>query len=108
IQGELIRRISGRTAPEFLTEEVCTPLGAEFLFGSNALEVDRIAAMIDNPGNAQYQRASSPDTNVGRAWNATPIPRNATMVNEGHRRALYPSGGGFTTARSMARIYAML
>jgi CubicO group peptidase (beta-lactamase class C family) len=108
IQGELIRRVSGRPAPEFLTEEVCKPLGVEFAFGSDRLEVERVAEMIDNPGNAQYLRASSPDTNVGRAWNATPIPRNATMVNEGHRRALYPSGGGFTTARSMARIYAML
>jgi CubicO group peptidase (beta-lactamase class C family) len=108
IQGELIRRVSGRPAPQFLAEELCKPLGAEFPFGSATLEFDRIAEMIDNPGNAQYLRASAPDTNIGRAWNAMPVPRNATMVNDGHRRAVYPSGGGFTTARSMARIYAML
>jgi CubicO group peptidase (beta-lactamase class C family) len=108
IQGELIRRVSGRPAPKFLNDEVCKPLGIEFHFGSDALEIERVAEMIDNPGNAQYLRASSSDTNIGRAWNAMPVPRNATMVNEGHRRALYPSGGGFTIARSMARVYAML
>ena len=109
IQGELIRRVDGRMVDVFLKEEVCDPLGVEFLFATGLADLGRVADMIDNPANAQYLNAGSGQTNVGRAWNAMPIPRNASMVNEGHRRrGLYPSGGGFTTARAIARILAML
>lgn len=108
IQGEIVRRVDGRSADVFLREEVCDPLGAEFHFGVPQAELDRVADMIDNPANVQYRSAGSTETNVGRAWNAMPLPRNAGMVNEGHRRGFYPSGGGFTTARDLARIYAML
>lgn len=109
INGEIVRRVDGRPVNRFLAEEVCAPLGAEFYIGMGKAELARVADMIDNPANTQYQSASSPDTNVGRAWNAMPIPRNADMVNKaGHREGLYPSGGGHTTARGMARIYAML
>jgi CubicO group peptidase (beta-lactamase class C family) len=107
IQGELIRRVDGRIVDEFLQDEVFRPLEAEFLFGAQSAG-KRLADMIDNPANLQYRNAGSGESNVGRAWNAMPIPRNASMVNEGHRRALYPSGGGFTTARDLGRIYAML
>jgi CubicO group peptidase (beta-lactamase class C family) len=109
INGEIIRRIDGRPVNVFLQEEVCLPLGAEFYIGMGPAQLTRVADMIDNPANTQYEKAGSGETNVGRAWNAMPIPRNADMVNKsGHREGLYPSGGGFTTARGLARIYAML
>src|SRR5690606_3980953 len=108
IQGEIVRRVDGRRIDTFLDEEVCRRLGAEFRFGGPDADLSRAAEMIDNPANAQYQNAGSGTTNVGRAWNAMPMPRNAGMVNDGHHRALYPSGGGFPTMRALARIYAML
>src|SRR5690606_31884875 len=81
IQGEIVRRVDGRRVDVFLDEEVCQRLGAEFRFGGPDADLSRAAEMIDNPANAQYQNAGAATTNVGRAWNAMPIPRNASMVN---------------------------
>ncbi len=108
INGELVRRVDGRMIDAFIAEEVCDPLGVDFHFGVRPLDRGRVADMIDNPANQQYRNAAAGETNLSRAWNAMPMPRNAGMVNAGHRQHLYPSGGGFTTASSIARLYAML
>ena len=108
INGELVRRVDGRMIDTFISDEICVPLGVEFHFGVGSVDPGRVADMIDNPANPQYRNADNDETTLARAWNAMPTPRNAGMVNDGHRKYLYPSGGGFTTARSIARIYAML
>ena len=108
INGELVRRVDGRMIDTFISDEICVPLGVEFHFGVGSVDPGRVADMFDNPSNTHYRNADVGETNLSRAWNAMPNPRNASMVNDGHRKHLYPSGGGFTTARSIARIYAML
>ena len=88
--GELVRRIDGRPFSSFLQEEVTTPLGMNDAYVGLPLglepRVSRVHAMED------CDRPVS-------------IPAyNAPAVDQ----AVHPAGVGITTARDLARFYAML
>jgi CubicO group peptidase (beta-lactamase class C family) len=80
--GELIRRVSGQSPGTFLRKEVCEPLRADAWIGVPA-ELDSRVADIVGPAGALR---GSPE------W----------------RRSEIPAANGFTNARALARIYAVL
>jgi len=81
IVGEIVRCIDGRHIRQFLQDEICHPLGIDSLFlGVPAAELDRVATR-------------TPDNEFNRPE---------------LRQACIPSSGLITTARSLARHYAML
>ena len=90
VVGELVRRIDGRTIDRVLREEVTGPLGMRDAFLGLPPELeDRVSRLhvmddCDRPGMVP--------------------PYNLPEVHQ----AVLPAGGGITTARDLARFFAML
>ncbi|HCP00360.1 MAG: serine hydrolase [Alphaproteobacteria bacterium] len=110
LAGEVVRRVTGTPIRDFVHENICTPLGADYQIGVRADDLDRIADLQPNPaGSAMAAQASDNETPLSRAWQPNPKPMNTDVQNSVQfRTAGIPSFGGFGEARAMARIYAML
>lgn len=109
ILGEVVRRVSGKPVNEFLRDEICRPLGADYAIGLDDGQLARVTDLHANPENAMFRQGAAPGTPLARAWNALPKPLSAAMYNAlAFRQGLVASFGGHGTARGMARIYAML
>ncbi len=126
--GEIIRRVSGRDITTFVREELAEPLGCDGLYiGLPASERHRVAALepltlpyASNPALRRAQRTVGKQ--MGKVISAMPGPLNTRrMINallpRNIEEALYspevmdaaiPAANGFFTARSLARLYAML
>ena len=110
LAGEVVRRITGQRIQDFLQENVCRPLGAQYFLGVAEHDLARCADLTPNPGGSTLaQAASNPDSPVARAWRPMPKGFGVAVQNSTvFRRAGVPSFGGFGEARAMARIYAAL
>ena len=94
VVGELVRRADGRPFSKFLREELTGPLGMTdtYLGLPPALE-DRVSKiyMMSDPGVSDDSEA------IVSAFNRPEV-----------HQAVIPAGGGISTARDMARFYAMM
>lgn len=121
--GELIRRVTGKTFPEFVESEIAGPLGMDgFYVGAPEHELHRAARLIDkiipdpdappaNPG-ARRRRKSLIKKSQGflRIRNAL-APKGIGRIDFSSAEALtasMPAANGLFTARSLARMYAAL
>ena len=88
--GELVRRIDGRLFNQFLSEEITMPLGMNDTYVGLPPEledrVSRVHAMDDCDRPGMIPLYNKPEVH----------------------QAVQPSGGGITTARDLARFYAMM
>jgi CubicO group peptidase (beta-lactamase class C family) len=103
LNGEVLRRIDGRTMGTYLREEVCEPLGADFLLGVGPEHEARCATLVQgqavtpfdpDPGLSPEERAKDNTT-----WG--PNSRN-------WRAAEIPAANGHATAMGVARVYSAL
>jgi len=103
LNGEVLRRIVGRTIGTYLREEVCDPLRADFLLGVGPEHDARCATVIQGsafpfsdppPGLSAEERAED-----NAKWG--PNSRN-------WRAAEIPAVNGHATAMGVARVYAAL
>jgi CubicO group peptidase (beta-lactamase class C family) len=103
LNGEVLRRIDGRTMGTYLREEVCEPLGADFLLGFGPEHDARCATVVQGevinpfdsaPGLSPQERARDNPT-----WG--PNSRN-------WRAAEMPAINGHATAMGIARVYGAL
>jgi CubicO group peptidase (beta-lactamase class C family) len=114
--GELVRRVSGRTLGEFFRDEVATPLGLDFSMGLPDSEVARLAPVLPAP----FPSPPYPNYLLLALTDPTSIPA-LVLFNTGgfldpgeaespQARAVTEIGasGGFTNARSLARMYYAL
>ena len=109
--GELVRRTDPQRRPfgQFVQDEICGPLGMDsFWMGIPDTAESRCARLINTPAPAPGAPTAPPDALIFRA-----IPRNLGTTQEVFgrpdvRRACIPGAGGITSARSLARHYAML
>ncbi len=123
IVGELVRRIDGRTIGTFFREEVAEPLGLDTWIGTPAADMDRVAKVIDVGYHAVPRPLRSmvetlltalrdPNALNGQAFLAdgttSGVDHMADLVNGKMLLAEFASGGGTTTARSLARAFAVL
>lgn len=109
LAGEVVRRVSGQPIREFLAENVCGPLGADYKIGVDEADLDRVADLVANPDAFSMASRVKPGNPLQRALNAMPKPLDTAAQNSTKfRTAGIPSFGGFGTARAMARIYAAL
>jgi len=109
LAGEVVRRVTGKPIREFLKENVCQPLSADYKIGVDRGDLNRVADLYPNPQGFSMGSKASPDSPLLRAWKSMPKPFNTETQNtEKFRTSGIPSFGGFGTARAMARIYAML
>ena len=102
INGEILRRVDGRTIAQFLEEEICRPLGIDGAYlGVPDRELGRVAVLTDGPpAPADYDArmvGEPAGSHVAEAFN-----RRAVV------QASIPGSGGLFSARGLARHYAML
>jgi CubicO group peptidase (beta-lactamase class C family) len=102
INGEILRRVDGRSIAQFLQEEICAPLGIDGAYlGVPDSELARVAVLTDAPpAPADYDARM-----VGE-------PAGSHVADAFNRRAVVqasvPGSGGLFSARGLARHYAML
>jgi CubicO group peptidase (beta-lactamase class C family) len=102
INGEILRRVDGRTIAQFLQEEICAPLGIDGAYlGVPDSELHRVAVLTDAPPAPPEYDARM----VGE-------PAGSHVAEVFNRRevvqASIPGSGGIFSARGLARHYAML
>jgi CubicO group peptidase (beta-lactamase class C family) len=106
ILGEVLHRIDGRSVPEFVSEEICRPLGLRSLFLGIPDEVESRVAFLEDaplpeglPEPLPLWTKAIPDN----------LPASAELFNRPDiRRACIPAAGGIMSARDLARHYASL
>ena len=102
INGEILRRVDGRTIAQFLQDEICKPLGINGIYlGVPDRELQRVAVLTDAPpAPAEYDArmvGEPAGSNVARVFNRREV-----------QQASIPGSGGIMSARGLARHYAML
>ena len=110
--GEIIRRVSGRSAGARL-REIAEPLGADVWFGVAEAELHRCADVIWAPaarlGPVDTSALSGDALMVALGYFNPPGYSSMGVVNTaGWRRAEVPSTNGHGTATGVARLYAAL
>lgn len=102
INGEILRRVDGRTIGQFLQDEICRPLKINGIYlGVPDAELRRVAVLTDGPPAPPEYDASMvgepAGSHVAPAFNRTDVIK-----------AAIPGSGGIMSARGLARHYAML
>jgi CubicO group peptidase (beta-lactamase class C family) len=109
LAGEVVRRVTGTPIRDFVRENICAPLGADYKIGVDEADLGRVADLSPNPQGFSMGGSAGPDSPLMRAWRAMSKPMDTDVQNTAKfRTAGIPSFGGFGTARAMARIYAAL
>ncbi|MET9828520.1 serine hydrolase domain-containing protein [Streptomyces sp. NPDC006385] len=115
---ELVRRVTGRWAGEWIAAEIAGPLGADLWLGLPEAEAGRVgrAGRVEGPEPAGGLRArpkrsvteayEDPGSLTRRAFAAiTPFP---DQNDPAYRAAALPATNGIATADGLARFYAAL
>jgi CubicO group peptidase (beta-lactamase class C family) len=106
LAGEIVRRVTGRTAGTLLREDVFAPLGADFHVGLPASEDARVAELIaaDNPVAVPLDQLPLPV----RLGLSNPAQDPARVNTRAWRTAELPALNGHASARGVARLCAAL
>jgi CubicO group peptidase (beta-lactamase class C family) len=109
LQGELVRRIDGRTLGTFFREEVAEPLGADFHIGLPASEDARVTDLVPPPHPLMEELANAePGSLAARMREGTPSLDGTETRTRAWRAAEIPAGNGIGNARAIARVHAAL
>jgi len=110
IVDEVVLRATGATLREFFREQIAARCGIDF--GWPPEQTAALAAVhYDDAFTRQYDKLTdSPDLLTRRIWaNPVPFPHGRAVWDEPHRLHSYvPAANGAGTARSIARLYAIL
>jgi CubicO group peptidase (beta-lactamase class C family) len=106
LQGEIVRRVTGRSLGTFFREEVAEPLAADFHIGLDPVHDDRVALLIP-PEVALDAEGADPDSIGVRTLRSCPLDGTEPRTS-GWRRAEIPAAGGIGNARSVARVHSAL
>lgn len=110
--GEVVRRVSGRTLGRFFQDEIAAPLGLDCWIGLPAqheARVSRVRMAPPSQNSSKLLRAMfDRESLTARAFLN---PRSMLMPGSANSPALHaieiPAANGITTARSLARLYAL-
>jgi CubicO group peptidase (beta-lactamase class C family) len=103
LAGEPLRRVSGKSVGQFITEEIAEPSGVEFYVGVPETHDHRCAEMIEGPKASDWITTVSQSAYPQSVQNPTP---RATAPNERKWRAVeIPGGNGHCSAAGLASIY---
>jgi CubicO group peptidase (beta-lactamase class C family) len=106
LQGEIVRRVTGKSIGTFFREEIAEPLGADFHIGLDARQDPRVGALVP-PGTALGDANADPSSIAARTLGSCALD-GTEPATESWRRAEIPAAGGIGNARSVARIHSML
>lgn len=109
LEGELVRRIDGRSIGTFLRDEIARPLGADASIGLPAAEHGRVATLVmgDIDPSSAFVRKLSTESD----WYGLKLMTNGggqVTDQAAQYAAELPAHGGIANARALARIYAPL
>lgn len=108
LQGEIVRRVTGRSIGTFFREEVAEPLGADFHIGLPASEDGRVADLVPPPSGG-FERLARLDRDSIAARTLLSCPIDATEPRtRAWRGAEIPAAGGTGNARSVGRVHSAL
>ncbi|MFJ4322336.1 serine hydrolase domain-containing protein [Streptomyces tricolor] len=118
LTGELLRRVTGRPAGDWIADHVAGPAGADLWLGLPASQHARVGRVgpVDAPETAGGLRTrpkravaeayADPESLTRRAFAAiSPLPDEN---DPGYRAAALPASNGIATADGLARFYASL
>ena len=110
--GGLIRRIDGRSAGQFIGEEIAAPLHAELFLGLPANERARVAAVHRSADWMPWDDTTTDALNIA-TWGNPPTfagdEDGAFFWNRADTQAAeIPGAGGIASAMGMARLYGCL
>ncbi|MPZ97901.1 MAG: serine hydrolase [Dehalococcoidia bacterium] len=112
LNGEVLRRVTGRTPGAFIREQICAPLGIDFYLGFGPELDERVADMVPAPGDpgAAVGAASAGTDRTSMSWNVWNNPPRvfAEANTRASRAAEIPAGNGHGNARGLARLYGAL
>lgn len=113
LEGEILRRVTGKTIGQFLRDEVAGPLGADIWIGCPEGEHHRIATSYfddPNPESPLFKRLMNDADWLGARFLTNTGNDNAPGIanTAARRRAEIPAAGGIVTARGLARAYSPL
>lgn len=108
LQGELVRRVTGRSIGTFFREEVAEPLGADFHIGLAAEHDPRVAELVPPVGALGAALDGQDPTSIAVRTMAS-CPLDATEPRtRAWRAAEIPAAGGTGNARSVARVHSAM
>jgi len=107
LQGEIVRRVTGRSIGTFFREEVAEPLGADFHIGLDARHDDRVGELIPPPSGLPAADGGDPDSIGTRTMNSCKLTGKEPRTRE-WRAAEIPAAGGTGNARSVARVHSAM
>ena len=112
LAGEVIRRITGKTAGELLRDEIAGPLGADVHIGLPASEHARVATFIwPGPPPAEQEPPGLDPAQLmehNSYFNPGGLSGAGVINTPRWRAAESPSTNAHGTARGVARVYAAL
>ncbi len=107
LQGEIVRRVTGRSIGTFFREEVAEPLGADFHIGLDASHDHRVGELIPPESTAADLAVAMADSIAGRTLLSCPMDATEPRTRE-WRGAEIPAAGGTGNARSVARVHSAM
>jgi CubicO group peptidase (beta-lactamase class C family) len=106
LQGEIVRRVTGKSVGTFFREEVAEPLGADFHIGLDPKHDGRVGELIP-PGRPPVGADAAPDSIAARTGAGAEMTAKEPQTSA-WRRAEIPAAGGIGNARSVARVHSLL
>ena len=106
LQGEIVRRVTGRSLGTFFREEVAEPLGADFHIGLDPAHDGRVGELIP-PSAPPSAGTPEPGSVAERTFSGIQL-KGTEPQTSAWRRAEIPAAGGIGNARSVARIHSAL
>ncbi|RHZ47720.1 serine hydrolase domain-containing protein [Aspergillus thermomutatus] len=104
--GEVVRRVSGKSLAQFIRDELCTPLDADFQLAVAEEDWPRTADVVPPPP-FEDMGALDPQSIAVRAFRGSPAGAAVSMTPE-FRRSERGASGGFSNARAINRIVSMV
>ena len=107
--GELVRRTTGMSLEEFVTEEICRPLGVgtDFQYGCRKEDRTRVAPVIPPPGPSIQEVLSQmgyEEDSILVCTLCNPEPRAEDADTELWQSSMLGSVNGHTNARALVKI----
>lgn len=119
--GELIRRVSDMDVPELVQSRIVDPLDLDGMFiGRADVQMERLADLVGLPALRRRDAAPLPRAYHAPAWmprgplrsltrrGLTPSHMTELFTHPAFWKACLPAMNGVCTARSLAKMYAML
>ncbi|ETI27219.1 hypothetical protein G647_09902 [Cladophialophora carrionii CBS 160.54] len=105
--GELVRRVTGKSLKQFITEEIAAPLNADFQLGCPEQDETRRSDVIPPPPRGASPPGLDPASIRMRVM-TNPGMKADFANSEAFRRAEIGAGNGHSNARGVARVLSVL